>query len=410
MPEFLQLLAPLEALDRFIPPIHIIQDMEEIATPDGLGRVIAKPYSAPHPLPSFIRSSVDGYAVRATDTYGASDAQPDYFQLIGEVKMGEATPITLLSGQCSLIHTGGMLPAGADSVVMLEYTQATQLNEIEVLRAVAKGENVLHIGEDVRTGEVVIPGRVRVRPVEIGGLMSLGITKIQVVRKPRVAVISSGDEIISPERELGPGKVRDINAYLLSALVTEAGGLPINYGIIPDQEAVLFEVADRSWNECDLVIITAGSSASVRDLTAGVIKKLGQPGVLVHGVNIKPGKPTILGICNTKPVIGLPGNPVSAYVSASLFVVPAIEHLLGLTNPRIQPVVYARLTTNIPSQAGREDWVAVRLQTVAGVLTAEPIFGKSNLIFTLVRSDGLVRIASDVNGLESGSTIQVFLL
>jgi molybdopterin molybdotransferase len=410
MPEFLQLLSPIEALDRFIPRLNPIQDIEEIATIDGLGRVIARPYSAPHPLPSFVRSAVDGYAVRAVDTHGASDTQPAYLELIGEVKMGEAASIKLVSGQCALIHTGGMLPTGADSVVMLEYTQAAHSNEIEVLRSVADGENVLKIGEDVQAGEVVIQTGARVRPVEIGGLVSLGFSKIKVSRKPRVGIISSGDEIIPPEREIEPGKVRDINAYLLSALVTEAGGMPLNYGIIPDQEPVLFEVASRVWMECDLMIITAGSSAGVRDLTAGVIQKLGEPGVLVHGVNIKPGKPTILGICNSKPVIGLPGNPVSAYVSASLFVVPAIECLLGLTRPKLRPVVSARLAINIPSQAGREDWVAVRLQTMEGVLSAEPVFGKSNLIFTLVRADGLVRVTSEANGLMAGSAVQVYLL
>ena len=275
--------------------------------------------------------------------------------------MGAGTDITLAVGRCALIHTGGMLPAQADAVVMVEHTQKARTGEIEVLRAVATGENVLKVGEDVTAGDEVIKAGTRLGPPEIGGLMALGITRVNVARRPRVGILSSGDEVVPPESELGPGQVRDVNSYSLGALIEQAGGVPVRYGILPDRAESLRSAASQALNECDGVIITAGSSASSRDLTAGVIDSLGQPGVLVHGVDVRPGKPTILAVCDGKPVVGLPGNPVSALVIASLFVVPVIQSMLGLRNAFPAPRMSARLTTNIPSQAGREDWVAVRL-------------------------------------------------
>jgi molybdopterin molybdotransferase len=222
---------------------------------------------------------------------------------------------------------------------------------VEVLRAVASGENVLKVGEDVAKGDEVIPAGVRLRPAEIGGLVALGFTRVRVASLPRIGILSSGDEVVPPDKIPGPGQVRDVNAYTLSALVDAAGGQPVAYGIVPDQEAALRSTAARALSECDGVVITAGSSASTRDLTAQVINALGRPGVLVHGVNVRPGKPTILAICDGKPVIGLPGNPVSALVIASLFVTPVIQALLGLRQMRPLPSVPARLALNLASQA-----------------------------------------------------------
>jgi molybdopterin molybdotransferase len=239
--------------------------------------------------------------------------------------------------------------------------------------------------------------------------MALGITRVNVARRPRVGILSSGDEVVPPESELGPGQVRDVNSYSLGALIEQAGGVPVRYGILPDRAESLRSAASQALNECDGVIITAGSSASSRDLTAGVIDSLGQPGVLVHGVDVRPGKPTILAVCDGKPVVGLPGNPVSALVIASLFVVPVLQSMLGLRNAFPAPRMSARLTTNIPSQAGREDWVAVRLLETDNGFRAEPVFGKSNLIFTLVRADGLLRIPPDATGLEAGQEVEVHL-
>ncbi len=455
MPEFLTLLSPDEArslLFRHLPDLQ--PAAEKLETHLALERVTAAPVRSPHPLPEFPRSTVDGYAVHAGDTFGASDSLPAYLKVIGEVPMGAEAQFALAPGEAAIIHTGGMLPEGANAVVMLENTQNVQrverkergennnspgtcvrgrcALEIEVLRAVADDENTIRVGEDVTEGQIVIPAGARIRPAEIGGLMALGITHLRVAMKPKVGIISSGDEIVPPERDPRPGQVRDINSYTLAALVTRAGGEPVLYGIVPDTLAVLKTLVARALGGCDLVVITAGSSASARDMTAEAIRSLGSPAVLVHGVNIRPGKPTILAVCDGKAVIGLPGNPVSALVVAGLFVVPLIERLLGLPIDRPRPTLMAKLTINIPSQAGREDWVAVKLHpspaigSPRGVLSptgtmregtggegewlAEPIFGKSNLIFSLAAADGLLRIPPDVTGLSAGEIAEVVLL
>jgi len=410
MPEFLELLAPDKARRLWLDRLERLPAVETILTENALGRVTWEPVIASHPLPAFNRSTVDGYAVRAADTYGASESLPAYFHLVGEIPMGSAPKLTIQRGECALVHTGGMLPQGADAVVMLEHTQPARLQEIELLRAVASDENVLKIGEDVSAGEMVIPAGVRLRPAEIGGLMALGVTQLPVAARPRVGILSSGDEVIPPGQAPAPGQVRDVNAYTLSALVEAAGGIPVRYGILPDTAQALHAAAAQALAECELVVITAGSSASSRDLTAEVINQLGKPGVLVHGVNVRPGKPTILAICEGKGVVGLPGNPVSALVIAMLFVRPAVGALLGLAEVQPTASVAARLTTNLPSQAGREDWVPVRLVDGDSGRLAEPIFGKSNLIFTLARAAGLVRIPPAATGLSAGAPVEVILL
>lgn len=416
MPEFLTLLPPDEAREKLLthlsPPTL---DSEPLAVDSALGRVAAENVVAPHPLPEFPRTTVDGYAVRASDTFGATDSLPAYLHLIGEVPMGDESSFVIEAGQCALIHTGGMLPKGADAVVMLEYTQLvgadSSRQEIEVFKSVADGENVIRIGEDVAKDQLVIPKGTLLRPAEIGGLMALGFTFLRVVNKVRVGLISTGDEIIEPSQRPRPGQVRDINTYTLAALVEKSGGAPIRYGIIGDKFEDLKNAAAKALTECDVVIITAGSSASTRDMTADVIRQLGQPGVLVHGINTRPGKPTILGVCNGKAIIGLPGNPVSALVNGYLFVVPVIEKLLGML-PKPQATVQAKLTVNLSSQAGREDWWAVKL--VSGAINegwiAEPIFGKSNLIFTLAAGDGLLKIHPDATGLSAGEIVEVVLV
>lgn len=433
MPEFLTLLPPDEARDRLLSHLPTPEPAAEtIEVAASLGRVCAEDIRAPHPLPQFPRSSVDGYAVRARDTYGASDSLPAYLALAGEVPMGDAPKSALQAGQCMLIHTGGMLPENADAVVMLEYTQQTGPSagpgEIEILRAVAQGENVIAVGEDVAQGGVVQAAGSRMRPAEIGGLLALGVTEMRAARKVRVGLISSGDEVVPPQVSPRPGQVRDVNSYTLAALVMQTGGEPRLYGIARDSFDALQSMAAQALAECDLLVITAGSSASTRDMTADVIATLGKPGVLVHGVNTRPGKPTILGVCDGKAVIGLPGNPVSALVNGYLFVAPVIERLLGVL-PRPRPVVQARLAVNLPSQAGREDWWPVKLrpienhspeipfgydaanrQSSTANHIADPIFGKSNLIFSLAAADGLLRIPPDATGLAAGEIVEVVLL
>lgn len=444
MPEFLTLLPPDEARDLMLSHLsYPLPDSESIDVISSLDHILAEDIPAPHPLPEFQRTTVDGYALRARDTFGASDSLPAYLTLVGEVPMGDAPTFDISAGQCALIHTGGMLPNGADAVVMLEYTQIARSglllrsasqspersidSEIEIFRAVADGENIIRIGEDVAQGQMILPKGSLMRPAEIGGLLALGITSVRVAKKVRAGLISTGDEVIDPGQSPRPGQVRDINSYTLGALVEKSGGVAKRYGIIRDQFEALKNAAAKALSECDMVVITAGSSASTRDMTADVIRSLGAPGVLVHGINTRPGKPTILGVCDGKAVIGLPGNPVSALVNGYLFVVPVIEKLLGAI-PRHHPTVQARLTVNLVSQAGREDWWAVKLTTEPrshgdseslnlrdSVVSrteflAEPIFGKSNLIFTLANADGLLRIHPDATGLSAGEMVEVLLI
>jgi molybdopterin molybdotransferase len=410
MPEFLKLIPTQQALQILLSSLEIKVTSERVRTIDALGRVTAASIRSSIPLPTFPRSTVDGYALRAADTFGASESLPAYLRLIGEIHMGSAPGFDINQGEAGMIHTGGMLPDSSNAVVMLEYTQTIGTDTIEIYRPVAVGENIIKVGEDVEVGEEVIQAGVRIRPAEIGGMAAEGIVEVEVARKPIVGILSSGDEVVAPEENIMPGQVRDINSYSLSALLERSGAIPKRYGVFPDKYEQILNAAKHTLAECDTVVITAGSSASARDLTARVINQLGSPGVLVHGVGIKPGKPTILAVCEHKPVIGLPGNPVSALVIAGLFVVPVVESLLGLTKVGQHTKFQARLSTNVPSQAGREDWVAACLVSENAGYRVDPIFSKSNLIFSLVRANCMIRIPPDATGLSAGDMVEVYLL
>lgn len=336
--------------------------------------------------------------------------------------MGAAADFVLEPGEAALVHTGGTVPPGADAVVMLEHTNrlATPMfggrprqpgfaaYGIEVARAVAAGESCIQPGEDVRGGEPILLAGQMLRPQDIGGLLALGVTEVALARPPRVGIVSQGDEVVPPEQTPGPGQVRDINSYALAGLVTEAGGIPLTYPIAPDQQEALDAAVRRAYDEADITVITAGSSVSYRDLTAAAINKLGAPGVLVHGVAIRPGKPTILAVCAGKPVFGLPGNPVSCINIFKRFVAPTLHLLLG--QPAQQPrTTVARLARNIPAASGRADFVRVRLEGRDGETWAVPVFGKSNLIFTLVRSGGAVEVPLNSNGIPAGELVTVVL-
>jgi molybdopterin molybdotransferase len=413
MPEFLNLLSVDKALGKINEYLNkIIIPEEFIKTEQGLSRILSKSIVSSENLPAFTRSTVDGYAVKSRDTFGASESLPGFFEVIGEVKMGQSTNLFLDSGQTAIIHTGGMLPGGADSVVMIENTQISTANEIEILKAVGAGENLILAGEDVKSGDEVFKSGVVLRPGDIGGLMALGKTEIQVFKTPKIGIVSTGDEVVSPNEELKMGQVRDINSFTLSTLVEKYGCISKRYGIVADEPDELTKILKTAFNENDLVIVTAGSSASVRDHTAEVIQTLGEPGVLVHGVNVRPGKPTILAICDGKPVIGLPGNPVSAFVIAQMFVVPIIEKLKGNNNPNIRHYKTGKISINIASAAGREDWVPVKFldQKINDVQVVEPIFYKSNLIFSIIRADGFIRIKPDVTGLIAYEDVEIILV
>ncbi len=408
--ELFTVVPPDEALQRLLahlPPGPL--GVETVPLAEALDRVLAEDLSAPVSLPAFARSTMDGYAVRAADTFGASEGLPAYLTVVGEVPMGRAPTVTVGPGQAALIHTGGMLPPGADAVVMVEKTQKLSGQEIEVLGPVAPGENVLQVGEDIALGSTVLAAGQRLRPQDLGGLAAVGITQVPVARRPRVALLATGDEIVPPESAPGPGQVRDVNTATLAGLVRRAGGVPIPLGIAPDRFEALEAAARQGLEQADALVLSAGSSVSTRDMTAEAIKRLGLPGVLVHGVSIRPGKPTILAVAAGKPLFGLPGNPVSALIVAGLFLVPTLWHLQGCSAPPPVPHVWARLARNIPSTPGRQDVVPVRLEERDGTLWADPVFGKSNLIYTLVRADGLVIVPLDAGGLQAGQRVEVRL-
>lgn len=411
MPEFLHLISPADALEKILDalPQSWAAGIEVVSTSEAHGRVLAERVTAPHPLPPFPRSTVDGYAVQAKDTFGASGALPAYLRLIGEILMGKTPTIEVRPGEAAQVHTGGTIPDGADAVVMLEDTQLIDNSEIEVHRAAGVGQNILLEGEDVQQGDIVLEPGTILRPQEIGGVMALGMTSISVAVSPRVGILSSGDEVVPPEMDPGPAQVRDINSHTLSALIDRLGGNPILRGIVPDQHDALFEAVKQSHHEDDLIIITAGSSVSARDITGDIIQSLGKPGVLVHGISIKPGKPTILAVADDIPLIGLPGNPVSALVVGALILAPLIRRFLGVRRVLPIPQVPAKLSVNVVSQAGREDFLPVRLQKSEEGTIAEPVFGRSNLIFTLIRADGLVHIPSNATGLSAGTEVMVTL-
>ena len=379
-----------------------------VATVEALGRVLAETLRSPSDLPGFARSTMDGFAVRAADTYGASESLPAYLSVRGEVLMGRSPDVRVGISDTARIATGGMIPEGADAVVMVEHTQAVDDATIEVMRPVAPGENVIQVGEDVEKGALLLSPGHTLRPQDLGGLLALGITSVEVATPLRVGILASGDELVPADQEIAAGQVRDINSHTLAALVRQAGHEPLILGIVPDVYEALRDAARLGLEAADVLIFSAGSSVSTRDMTADVIASLGEPGVLVHGVALKPGKPTILAVANGKPVFGLPGNPVSCIVTFDLFVRPVLARLSGATSPA-RAYVSARLARNVASIPGREDYVHVRLERRDGETWAEPVFGKSNLIYTLVRSEGVVRIDLDKSGLNRGDAVEVTL-
>jgi molybdopterin molybdotransferase len=409
MTEFFNVQPVMAALETLFAQWSPQRRTETIDPRNALGRVLAKSPASPIHLPTFARSTMDGYAVRAADTFGASQSLPSYLTIVGKVAMGVEPTIEVTTAQAVEIHTGAMLPPGTDAVVMVEKTQALNDHELEVLSAVAPGENVVQIGEDVAFGETVLHAGHRIRPQDIGGLLALGILAIDVIVPPTVGILSCGDELIPPEEMPALGQIRDINAYTLAGLVRQTGGEPAVLGIARDQLEDFLPLAQTGFREVDVLVVTAGSSVSARDLTAEVIDSLGKPGVLQHGLAVKPGKPTIVALCDNKPVIGLPGNPVSALLVARQIVVPIIQRALGEA-PAPIATVRATLASNIASTTGREDSVPVRLVERDATLFAEPVFGKSNLIYTLVNADGLIHVPLNSNGLRVGTPVEVTLI
>ncbi len=409
MAEFFNVLPPGEALRVLLDRLEARIETETVPADEALGRVTAAEVVSEADLPAFPRSTMDGYSVRSADTFGATESLPAFLDVVGEVAMGAPPAVSLDTGQAARAYTGGMLAGGADAVVMVEHTQAIDDHSIEVLRPVAPGENVNQVGEDIRAGGVVLPAGHEVRPQDVGGLVTLGIDLVPVARRPRIAVVSTGDELVPPESTPGPGQVRDVNTYTLSALIERAGGVPVSAGLVPDDFGEQRAAGVEGLARADMLVFSAGSSVSARDLTAQVFDSLGEPGVLVHGISFKPGKPTILAVLDGKPAIGLPGNPVSAAVVFDMIAAPVVRALMGAKPRRWRPSIRATLARDVPSQTGRQDTVQVALSEVDGVVAAEPVFGSSNLVYTMVRADGHVSVPIDAGGLYAGEEVAVTL-
>jgi len=396
-----------EIIDRFGPSGEEIIPLEAC-----LGRVLSRDVISPEDLPGFPRSSMDGYAVRAKSTFGASENLPALLEVCGEVLMGQAPGIVVAEGQAAEIPTGGMLPEGADAVVMVEYCHLLDEETLEVNRAVSPLENIIQPGDDVKHDTIVLKKGRTLRPQDLGIMAGLGQSRAPVYKKPTVAIISTGDEIVPVDKVPGPGQVRDVNRYTLGAFCHHAGAEPLYMGLCPDRFETLKEMIKAALLEADMVWISGGSSVGTRDLTLKVCETLPDFELLAHGISISPGKPTIIGKSGSKPVIGLPGHVASALVVAAVFLRRLILRLSGRKDFSMgfHDKIEAVLSRNLESASGREDYVRVKLIKKGETLVAEPVFGKSGLISTLVEADGLVRIDLNTEGLYQGQKVMVWSL
>lgn len=381
-----------------------LEKKELVPLENALGRVLAEDITASEYVPDFDRSTVDGYAVRASDTFGCSDAIPAILERKGEVRMGEDAQLTLKRGECAYVPTGGAIPEGADCMVMIEYTEDYGDGTVGILKPGAPGLNLIFRGDDVYPGKAVLRSGQVLRARDIGALAAIGKTEIPVRPRLRVGVLSTGDELVPPDKAPALGQVRDVNMPMLTALLREFGAEPVPYGIITDDEALLHNTMRDALESCDAVILSGGSSAGVKDAACRIIEALGK--LLLHGIAIKPGKPTILGRAGNKPLIGLPGHPVAAYFVAKLFVLPLLARLEG--RQVFDHPLRARLSENIGANHGRAQISACRLEEQRGQLTAVPIHSKSGLITQLAGADGYFIISRDCEGLPKDAAVDVY--
>jgi len=410
--DFFRLLSPADftALLQQFPPTGC----QAVDLPQALGRVAACDLRAPEDLPLANRSCMDGYAVRARDLFGASQGAPAYLECVGSLAIDQAPGFTLQPGACVAIPTGGTLPDGADAVAMVEYTHELGGGAIEIYKSLAPAENVMLKAEDAAQGQIVIACGARLRSQEIGLLAGLGITRLEVYAAPRVGILSTGDELVPPEQKPRPGQIRDVNSIALACLAAEAGGLPTQYGIVPDDFDSLAAALAAALDANDLVLISGGSSIGTRDLTLATLESLPDCRVLAHGVAISPGKPTILASVAGKPVLGLPGQVTSAQIVMLVFGQPLLRQLAGergCFDPARRSTRPALLAQNLSSKPGREDYVRVRLETLPnGQQNAWPLTGKSGLLKTLVQAQGLICVPATREGLLAGTTVEVWTL
>jgi molybdopterin molybdotransferase len=385
---------------------------EKISSVKARGRVLAEDLNSVVDLPHFHRAAMDGYAVKAKDTFGASQSLPAYLKLAGVVEMGKEATEPLTAGATMRISTGGMMPPDADAVVMVEYTDETDGGLVEIHRSVSPWQNVIQIGDDIKKGELVFARGRRLRAHDLGALTGVGISWIPVYKQPRVALISTGDEIVDADTEPRPGQVRNINQHSLAGLIEECGGELKDWGVIRDDRAALQQAIGAALEWSDVVLLSGGSSMGAKDIALETILSFPDSEFIFHGISIAPGKPTIFARACGKPILGLPGYPVSALVIFDLFAAPLIRRLAGenaAALERFSKTVRATLKTNVASQVGREDYVRVTLERQAEDLLATPLPSKSGAIFTLVKADGMVRIDMNLDGLEQGEEVEVIL-
>jgi len=407
---FFKVLAPREALNVLL-TVHPVAT-EEIPSVRARARVLADELRSAVDLPHFHRAAMDGYAVIAKDTFGASQSLPAYLKLAGVVEMGKEAAQPLTPGTAMRISTGGMMPPNADSVVMVEYTDETDAGLVEIHRGVSPWQNVIQIGDDIKKGELVFPRGRRLRAHDLGALTGVGIASIPVFKKPRIALISTGDEIVDVESEPRPGQVRNINQHSLAGLIEECGGELKDWGVVRDDRTALRDAIAGALEWSDLVLLSGGSSMGAKDIALETILSFPDAQFVFHGISIAPGKPTIFAKACGKPVLGLPGYPVSALVIFDLFAAPLIRRLGGENLDVLEKFsrsVRAVLKTNVASQIGREDYVRVVLERSPAGLLAAPLPSKSGAIFTLVKADGMVRVDMNQDGLEQGEEVEVIL-
>ncbi len=374
---------------------------ESVFLKESVGRVLAENVYSRENLPAFNRSTVDGFALRASDTYGCSESMPAQLITIGEVFMGEKADISVSQGECVRISTGGMLPEGADSVVMVENTDCSFDELCLIFKSVSPFENVTRKGDDLKEGQLILKKGTCLSSKHIGVLAALGITSVKVQKKIRIGIISTGDELVDIGDELTPGKIRDINSYLLFASAQENGCTAKTYGIIGDSFDEIYAAVRKATEENDIVLISGGSSAGVKDMTVKVISSLGE--VRFHGIALKPGKPTIYGTINGKAVFGLPGNPAAAFYVTLLTVMPLIKKLYGKSSAK--NTVRCTIAKNISSNHGREEIVSVKIKDGK----AFPVYAKSAFVSPLAECDGYIIISRNSEGLKENEEVTVNL-
>jgi molybdopterin molybdotransferase len=393
-----------------------LKDIEPLGTEfvpitAAFNRVLARDIVSDEDLPGFKRSTMDGYALAAKDTFGASENLPTPLNIVEEIKMGEIPRSTLHRGECAQISTGGMLPEGADAVVMVEYTQKVEGGVVEISRPVSPLENVILSDDDVKKGQVVLHKGSLLRPQDLGILAGLGISTVDVFTQPKAAIISTGEEIVDISKKPEVGQMRDINSYTLGGLCVQSGVEPIYCGIIKDKFEDIRLFIEKGLFQADVVLLSGGSSVGVKDFTLDAILSLDGVEVVAHGVSISPGKPTIIARRGNKTLWGLPGHPVSAMIIFDIFLRYLFGRLIGLTNltEYHSRMIEAEIDRNIESATGREDYIRVKLSHIEGRWLATPILGKSGLISTMVEADGIVTIDMNTEGLYRGEMVRVRL-